>query len=451
MQHVSRRQLGATVGVLALAVGSIIATNSAAAQGADQAATTADRGSTLQAARPAVPRNRSVVILNGDGMGPAQRTFIQYALYGTVKTQPMDSLPHNGQLRTHSADPAFVTDSGAGATAWATGHKTLNDRVGVDTKGKALRSILEEARAAGKTTALVEDHDVTNATMAAFAAHQKNRDHKVAIARDYLYRTHPDLMFGGGQKIWYPKGTQGPVPGEDPSEGKTNLVKVAKKQGYQYAYNRKTFAKLTGPKALALVRDDGIEYSEEVKGYQKSKDPYYVAEHLLVKKALQIASQNPRGFFMAIDVDEIDDGGHDHDGPLMLKAGRELNRIVTVLRKFQASHPETLIIVTADHETGGMTIEDKADGGAGVAPDDPEPYYDEDHPRNVQIDGKLPVDSGPFKVKNMNRKFTLDWTTAEHSGVAVPVSAIGPNAASLEGIHDNTYVYKVMRRTLFGS
>ena len=94
---------------------------------------------------------------------------------------------------------------------------------------------------------------------------------------------------------------------------------------------------------------------------------------------------------MAIDVDEIDDGGHDHDGPLMIKAGHELNKIVNVLKKFQASHPETLIIVTADHETGGMTLEDKADGGAGVAPDDPEPYWDEDQPRNIQIDGKLPV------------------------------------------------------------
>ncbi len=443
MTHLSRRKIGAAVGVVALAAGSIIVARSADAAAPDSSAA-------APAAQQVVPSARSVVLLNGDGMGPAQRTFLQYALYGLTVTQPMDTLPHNGSLRTHSADKAFVTDSGAGATAWATGRKTLNDRVGVDTKGKPLLTILEEAHAAGKTTALVEDHDVTNATMAAFGAHQVNRDHKYKIAKDYLYRTHPDIMFGGGQKIWYPKGTQGPVPGEDKSEGKKNLVNVAKSQGYQYAYNRATFDKLTGPKALALVRDDGIEYSEEVKGYKKSKDPYYVPEHVLVQKALDIASQNPKGFFMAIDVDEIDDAGHDHDGPLMIKSGRELNRIVKVLKAFQATHPETLIIITADHETGGMTIEDKADGGAGVAPDDPEPYWKGAKPRNVQINGKLPKDSGPFTVKNTKKKFTLDWTTPEHTGVAVPVSAVGPNAELLEGIHDNTYVYTVMHKTLFG-
>jgi alkaline phosphatase len=445
MHHLSARQVGASVGIAALAVGSIVIANSAAAQAPPASTATAQTASSA-----AVPQARSVVLLNGDGMGPAQRTFIQYALYGTKTTQPMDTLPHNGQLRTHSADKAFVTDSGAGATAWSTGRKTLNDRVGVDTKGKPMRTILEEAHAAGKTTALVEDHDVTNATMAAFGAHQVNRDHKFAIARDYLYKTHPDIMFGGGQHVWYPKGKQGPVPGEDKSDGKANLVKVAKKQGYQYAYNRATFNNLTGPKALALIRDDAIEYSEEVKGYKRSKDPYYVPEHLVVKKALDIASQNPNGFFMAIDVDEVDDGGHDHDGPLVLKSGRELNKIVLVLKAFQASHPDTLIIVTADHETGGLTIEDKADGGAGVAPDDPEPYWKGAKPRNVQIKGKLPKDSGPFKVKGTHTKFTLDWTTPEHTGVAVPVSAMGPNAQLFEGIHDNTYVYDVMHKTLFG-
>ena len=140
----------------------------------------------------------------------------------------MDTLPHNGSLRTHSADKAFMTDSGAGATAWATGRKTLNDRVGVDRKGRPMRSILEEAHAAGKTTALSRTTTSRTPPWRRSAPHQANRDHKVAIAKDYLYRTHPDIMFGGGQKIWYPKGTQGPVPGEDQSEGKKHLVKVAK-------------------------------------------------------------------------------------------------------------------------------------------------------------------------------------------------------------------------------
>lgn len=435
----TRRLVGGAAAALATVAGTAVLL--AGTAGADD----------TPAATSAVPANRSVIILNGDGMGPAQRTFIQYALYGTVDTQPMDTLPFNGTLRTNSADKAFVTDSGAGATAWSTGQKTLNDHVGVDTKGKPLKTILEEASDAGKTTALVEDHDVTNATMAAFAAHKADRDDTNGIAEQYLRQTKPDIIFGGGQETWYPKGTHGPVKGGKPSEGPSNLVKEAQGDGYQYAYDKKTFAALTGPKALALVRDDALEYSEEKKGYKTSTDPFYVPEHELVQKALDLSSANANGFFMAIDVDEIDDAGHDHDGPLMLSAGAELNEIVTVLKAYQAAHPDTLIIVTADHETGGMTIEDKADGGAGVAADDPIPYYKGAKPTNVQKGKQLPAASGPFKVKNTSQRFTLDWTTPEHSGVAVQVSAAGPNAELLAGAHDNTWVYTVMHQTLFGT
>jgi alkaline phosphatase len=419
MSHLSRRWTAAA-GVVALALG--VPALARSADATTPAGTTA-APTALQAAQ-AVPSARSVILLNTDGMGPAQRTFLQYVLYGTTTTQPVDTLPHNGSLRTHSADKAFVTDSAAGATAWATGRKTSNGRVGVDASGRTLRTILEDARAAGKTTALVEDHDVTDATPAAFGAHQSNRNHKYKIAKDYLYRTHPDIMFGGGQSAWYPKRTQGPVPGEGKSVGKKNLVAVAKSQGYQYAYNRATFDRLSGPKALALVRDAALVRAKNVKGYKKAKDPYYVPEHVLVQKALDLASQDPDGFFLLIDVDQGDDAGHHHDGRLLRKVGRELNRIATMLKAFQVAHPETLVIITADHETGGLTIEEAASGRA--------------------------AGSGPFQVKGSDRKVSLDWTTSKHTAVSVPVSAMGPNAELLEGVHDNTYVYTVMHKTLFG-
>lgn len=437
------RQRRAGVGIVVLALSAIVV--------AAVLVSTSDAASQPAKKKPKVPKNRSVVILNGDGMGPAQRTFIQYVLYGTNHRQPMDSLPHNGWVYTHSADDAFVTDSAAGATAWSTGRKTINGHTAVDPDGKPMRTILEKAHAAGKTTMLVGDHDVTNATLAAFGAHQTRSD-KVAIAKDYLDKTHPDVLFGGGQKYWYPVGQDGPVEGE-PSKGTEDLVEVAKSKGYRYVYDRKTFDNLKvekGMKALALVRDDPLMRCAAVEGYDLKSDPYYVPTHMLIKKALDIGSLNPNGFFMAIDIDELDDAGHEHNGPLMLRAGAELNRCVEVLKKFQARHPETLIIVLADHECGCMTIEDKDDGGAGVPPDDPVPYYDPDNATNVQVGDELPPDSGPFMVKDTQQWFTLDWTSAEHGGVTTQVSAKGPNARMLQGFHDNTYVYKVMHRTLFG-
>jgi alkaline phosphatase len=405
---------------------------------------------------PTIPANRSVIILNGDGMGPAQRTFIQYALYGTSQTQPMDSLAFSGSLRTQSASTQVITDSSAGATAWASGQHTFNNRAGVGTQKKnpiVLPTLLTQARNAGKTTALVEDHDVTNATMAGFAAHTISRDRKITIARQELRWTKPDIMFGGGEEIWYPAGNPGKIPDvidDDKSVGKENLVDEAQKAGYGYAWDKASLDKLTGPKALALVQDDALERSEAIKGYDPATDPNYVPEHELVQKALDIGAKNPKGLFMAIDVDEIDDAGHDHDGPLMLRAGAELNAIVTVLKNYQAAHPETLIVVTADHETGGMTIEPTNDGGSGVDPDDPIPYYG-GKPTNVAKAPKVPADSGPFAIKDDGRKIALDWTTAEHSGVNVPVTASGPNADMFSGVHENTFVYHVARETMFGA
>jgi alkaline phosphatase len=437
MPRSNRRLFGgaAVVVAAASAAGALVATSGAGAQGASP-----------------VPANRSVVIVNGDGMGPAQRTFLQYVLYGpTGPKQPIDDFPVYGMLTTISADPKeAVSDSAAGATAWAIGQKTVNGYVGMDKDGKPAKTLLEEARDAGKATGIVEDHDVTNATTGAFAAHTTNRDKKVSIARQYLRETKPDVMLGGGERIWYPEGDNGKIPTDDESEGKTNLVKEAQGLGYQYAFDKTSFAALTGPKALALVQDDALIKFRETKGYKEGKDPYYVPEHELVQKALDILSQDPQGFFLAIDVDETDDAGHVHDGQSLLKSGLELNKIATVLKTFQATHPETLVIVTADHETGGMTIENDFDGATDSAGDDPIPAYDEEHPVNVRRKGKLPKASGPFQIKGDKRKLALDWTTPEHTGVDVPVTAVGPGSERLAGVHDNTFVHTVARQALFG-
>jgi alkaline phosphatase len=97
-----------------------------------------------------------------------------------------------------------------------------------------------------------------------------------------------------------------------------------------------------------------------------------------------------------------------------------------------------------------MTIENSFDGATNVSGDDPIPEFDEKHPINKSKHGKLPKASGPFKVKGTKLKLGLDWTTPEHSGVNVPVTAIGPNAEELRGVHDNTFVHTLARKTLFG-
>ncbi len=395
----------------------------------------------------------SVVVISADGMGPSQRTASQLANYGFHKPQPMDALPEGGSLWTHSVAP--VTDSSAGATAMGTGHKIKNNWAGLTPDGKRIPNLVEQANDLGKTTALVEDHDVTNATMAGFAAHVKNRDHVNQIARQYLDLTHPDLIFGGGEEVWYPRGNPGKIPNvipDDRSINKVNLVEKAKDQGYEYAWDRKTFDELEGPKALALVQDDAYIRPHAIKGYRKGDDPHFVPVQRLLAKAIEIGDKNPEGFFVAVDVDELDDAGHEHDGKTVIQMGEVVNRLVRVVERYREENPNVLLVVTADHETGGMMIEPVGETSTNSPGDDPVPSWEGAKPQNMPLKGgKTPPRSGPFKVKGSKRKFRVDWTTPEHSGLMVPVTAVGPGAERFSGVHENTFVHTVSLDVLSGN
>lgn len=372
---------------------------------------------------PGAAQGTSVVVLIGDGMGPVQRTALQYRLYGKTVRQPMDAQEHFGMLRTHAKGGGIVTDSAAGATAMATGVKTRRNYVGVGPNGKPLPTLLEIADDEGKSTAIISDNDVTNATLAAFAAHHDDRDNKRVIANQYLSGTRPDLIFGGGEEVWYPKGNPGKVPDmieDDVSYGRKNLVAKAKRKGYEYAYDRRSFARLQGPKALAMTRTDALLREAFIRKYDYSSDPYAVPEHEMVAKALDILGRDPEGFFMAVEVDEIDDAGHEHSPKLLFSSGQELNRIATVLERYRRDHPNTLVIITADHETGGLGIEAHYQRGG----------------------------AGPFPVANSAETFRLDWTTPGHTAVNVPVTSSGPRSQRLEGVRDNTRVFDVASKLL---
>lgn len=401
----------------------------------------------------------SVIILSGDGMGIQQRTAIQYALYGLNKRQPMDALPHTGWLDTISAGPKAeaVTDSAAGATAWAIGKKTINGYTGLAPNKKRVPTLLDIAKKQGKTTALINDHDVTNATLASFGGPVVNRDWKSAIAAKEIRNNKVDILMGGNEAYWYPPGNPGKIPntnpdGEDDSEGtRGNLVKKAIKQGYEYAYNKKTVAKLKGPRVLALVQDSAKRRWIENKGYKYKKDPHYVPVVTMVKKALQIADRNPNGFFFAMESDDLDSAGHEHDVRNVIQSGQTMNQVVKAIQQYRKTNPNVLLIVLADHETGGMTIENTEETNTNSDGDDPIPYWGNKALNNAGPNGEVPIRSGPVRIKGTNRFFKVDWTTPEHTGGMIPVTAVGPRSKELVGVHHNTHVFKVAKRALLGN
>ena len=136
-----------------------------------------------------------------------------------------------------------------------------------------------------------------------------------------------------------------------------------------------------------MTRTDALLREAFIRKYDYKNDPYAVPEHEMVAKALEILDRDPSGFFMAVEVDEIDDAGHEHSPRLLFSSGQELNRIATVLARYQRTHPNTLVIITADHETGGLGIEAHYQrGGAGL-----------------------------FPVADSSEHFRLDWTTPGHT------------------------------------
>ena len=245
-------------------------------------------------------------------------------------------------MHTDPADPKeAVTDSAAAATAFATGVKTFNGGVGVDAKGKPVRTLLEDARRQGKATGLVTTSQVTDATPAAYAAHVNDRAQQSEIARQFLESSKPDVILGGGEDYWYPPGNPGALPDHpatDPTEeskgDRGNLVERAKQLGYRYVSDRAGLAKARGPKLLGLfANEEMFEHREEGNG-----DLYEPAVPLpeMAAKALDVLSQDRDGFFVLIEEEAIDEMAHENNAGLMIKSGAALDATVKVAVDFAA-------------------------------------------------------------------------------------------------------------------
>ncbi|MEW2247901.1 alkaline phosphatase [Streptomyces sp. NPDC006975] len=377
---------------------------------------------------------KNVIFVNGDGMAAAQREAARLHLAGLDGQLAMDRLPVSGQLTTSPHDPkAVVTDSAAAATAWATGEKTYNGAISVDVDGNPLATLGQQAKAAGKSTGLATTAQVTDASPAAFFANTANRKAQDEIARQYIDVSKPDVILGGGEDWWLPKGTPGAFPdqpAEDPSEGslgtKGNLITKAQKAGYHYVSSADQLGKARNGKLLGLFSNEEM-FQQRPEGEGDVYKPV-VDLATMTSKALDSLGKNKKGFFLLVEEEGVDEFAHENNGTRMLQAMQQLEKAVAVARAYQATHPDTLLVITGDHECGGLTVEenDTADeSGTGISAED-----------------------GPFSIRSSDKTFTLDWTTAGHTGVDVPVTASGPLASRFTGKHPNTYVHDVLKQVL---
>ena len=314
-------------------------------------------------AQQAPDQAKNVILFIGDGMGPAHRLAGQLAAVGPYDLLVMDTLPVVGLSGTAPDDPeTVITDSAAGAVALASGVKTYNGAIGVDTERRPVPTILELAKAAGKATGLVTTSQVTDATPADFAAHVENRGEQSEIARQYLEGSQPDVILGGGEDWWYPAGEAGMFPDNPPEDteeasrsDKGNLVARAQELGYEYVSSGEELESASGPRLLGLFANEEM-FQQRPEGQGDSYAPV-VSLEAMTRKAIDILSQDPDGFFLVVEELAIDEMSLANNGPLVLQAVQALDAAVAVATQFAQDQPETLIIVTADHETGGLTVE----------------------------------------------------------------------------------------------
>lgn len=326
---------------------------------------------------------KNVVFIIADGTGLVQLTSGQYKLVGAEGLLHLQTMPVTGIVKTYSAN-GLITDSAAGATAYSCGVKTDNGKIAQLPDETECKTILELAEEKGLSTGIVSTSGVTHATPASYAAHVRARGMEEEIAVDYL-DADMEVILGGGWEFFVPSDAAGSERDDD-----RNLIEEFKSQGYEYVDSKAGLESSESGKLLGLFSPGGMPVLDRTPT---------LAE--MSSKAIDVLSQNEAGFFLMIEGSQIDWGGHDNNSEYVVQEVKDLDAAVKVVLDFAKENGETLVVLTADHETGGMAINS---------------HYD-------RID-----------------EVEVAWTTNGHTGVPVPLMAYGPHAIEFTGWQENIEV-----------
>jgi alkaline phosphatase len=321
---------------------------------------------------------KNIILMIGDGMSLSAMYTAWTANQGHLN---IENCQYVGLSKTYSAN-RLITDSAAAGTAFATGRKTDNGHVGVDADEKPQTSLLEIAKRHGLAAGLVVTCNILDATPAVFVAKKGDRHQWADIAAQYV-AGDVDFACGGGWKNF-----------RNGKDGR-DLTKELAAKGYQLPRTVDELEKIDNGKVFALLADGDLPLPKE-RGDTLSR---------AAMKAIELLSRNDRGFFLMVEGSMIDDGGHDNQLGRMMDEVHDFDRTVGNVLKWAAEDGETLVVVTADHETGGWTLL-----GGDIA-------------------------SGMVKGK---------FATDDHSGVMVPVYSFGPKAETFTGIFENTDLFYKM-------
>ena len=330
-----------------------------------------------------IEKPKNVILMIGDGMGLGQ---ISAGILYSEHRLNFERFENIG-FHKSAAGNDLITDSAAGATAFACGIKTYNGAIGVNMDTIPQKTILEEAEERGLMTGLVATSTIVHATPASFIAHNKSRKNYEEIAADFL-NTEIDFFAGGGRKYFNRRGDD------------RDLYKELRQKGYFIA----DFID-------GNINELDIPMDKKV-GYLTADDsPLPVAQGRtylsdVSMKAIEHLSSDENGFFLMIEGSQIDWGGHANNAQYIISEVHDFDKTIGRVLDWAEKDGETLVVITADHETGGFAI------NKGSTRD------------------------------SINAAFTSDY----HTGTLIPVFAYGPHAHDFRGIYENTRIYQKMKK-----
>ena len=397
----------------------------------------------------------SVIFFHPDGMSLAHWDAIRLITVGPDRLSPWDQLPHaavyKGHLKTN-----LTASSPAGATIHAYGAKVGYRSFGND-DGAPLRrpSLLEEAKRRGFQTGLCQSGFLTEPGTAAFAAKAQDRKNFDSIA-EQLIESGIAVLMGGGEKFLLPKGVKGRFGLGGRKDGK-NLIKTAKAKGYHIIYTKedlraipKSAAKILGVFAHENTYNDKTEEDLKKQGLQPyNKEAPSIAE--MIKYSLDFFQRDKsRKFFLVAEEEGTDNFSNKNNAEGFFEAGKRAMEGIRAARDFLNARKESaLLIVAADSNAGGLTVVDRLSSKKLFSPDKKTPAQsDNGAPIDRQASG-LPFLAAPNKA-GKRLPFAIIWPTKTDTGAGLIVKGEGLNSWKIRGVLDNTELYRIMRKTLFG-
>ncbi|PZV85345.1 alkaline phosphatase [Algoriphagus aquaeductus] len=322
---------------------------------------------------------KNIILMVGDGMGVSQ---IYAGMTGNFGQLNLERMPVVG-FHKNQASNSFVVDSAAGATAFSCGVKTYNGAIGVDAAGNPVPTILEIAEENGLSTGLIATCSITHATPASFISHQPSRSLDEDIAKDFL-ATDIDVFIGGGRKFFANR-----------KDG-LNLIDSLRSRNYQIANSIEEVQQVKNGKLAAFLAEEQQARVSEGRGDELVKS---------TEVGLQLLQTNKKGMFLMIEGSQIDWGGHGNNTQYIVEEMIDFDKAIGRVLDFAEKDGNTLVIITADHETGGFSV-NKGDTKTGM------------------VEGK--------------------FTTGSHTGVMIPVFAYGPGSEKFAGFYENTEIFHKM-------